>query len=99
MTTNRNFDQFIKVAAAHFDNSGIEFIPQDLPVNYFPIRFEPYLRHDAIYDTMEDFGLEYNPSSGIRLMAFHALKFAIEDCEARERQRIMLSRRLNEPIH
>lgn len=97
--TNNNFKEFVERAAEHFESNGVEAIPQDLPVNYYPVLFSPYLRQEAAFDAMVDYGLTPNRISGLQLLAVKALKFAVKDCELKERQRIRLADRLNNPIH
>lgn len=96
---NIRFKEFVDYAADQFEHGSIDAIPQDLPVNYFPVIFSPYLRQEAITDTMIDTGLQAHANSGVRLMVFYALKFAIENCESKENQRKQLAYRLNNPIH
>lgn len=99
MTSNRGFKEFVDTAAANFRDRQLFYVPQDLPVDYLPLRFEPYLRDHAVFDAITDFGLIYNRSSGIRVMARQAIKLVVPDCEAIEKQRIKLVLRLNDPVH
>jgi len=96
---NQNFKQFVDNAAAHFEAGSVDDIPQDLPVNYYPVLFNPYLRQEAITDAAMDAGMELRNISGVRILAFHMLKFVIQDCEAKENYRKMMARRLNNPLH
>ncbi len=96
---NQNFKRFVDSAAAHFEAGSVDAIPQDLPVNYYPVRFIPYLRQDAIVDAAMDAQMELQNISGVTILAFQALKFVIEDCEAKETYRKMAANRLNNPLH
>lgn len=99
MTRNPGFNEFVDTAAANFMSRQLFYVSQDLPVDYLPLRFEPYLREHAIFDAAEDLGLTFNRISGIRIMANHAIRLVITDCETIEKQRIKLALRLNSPVH
>jgi len=97
--SNTSFKEIVDTAAVYFKNGSVDDIPQDLPVNYYPVLYSPYLRQEAITDSLIDAGLDLHRSSGVRLMAYHALKFIVQDCEIIEAQLKKFANRLNNPIH
>gem|GEM_PF-4851828 len=89
----------IESSVDNFDNGSVYYVPQDLPVDYFPIRFNPYLRQDAVADTLLDAGTDTLGNPLLTKLLTASVKVFAKDCIKHEWQRRRLADRLNDPVH